>query len=70
MSASADVPADVKTSVKEALLKLHEDPELYQVLSELGVQQFVDATAADYKGSEQMLKNFYGYNKRAEGAPR
>lgn len=70
ISASPDVPAEVKTSVKDALLKLHEDPELYEVLSELGVQQFVEASAADYKGSEQMLKNFYGYNKRAEAKPR
>lgn len=66
VSASADVPADVKTAVKEALLRLHEDPALFEVLNELGMPQFVEATAAEYKGSEQMLKNFYGYSKRAE----
>jgi len=70
VSASAEVPADVKQKVKEALLVLHEDPALYEVISELGVQQFVEANAAEYRGSEQMLKNFYGYNKRAETAPR
>ncbi len=64
ISASADVPAEVKASVKEALLKLHDDPNLFEVLNELGTPQFVEATAAEYKGSEQMLKNFYGYNKR------
>jgi len=69
VSASADVPADVKSTVKEALLRLHEDPALFEVLNELGMPQFVEATAAEYKGSEQMLKNFYGYSKRAE-APR
>ena len=69
VSASAEVPADVQAKVKEALLVLHEDPTLYEVISELGVQQFVEANAAEYKGSEQMLKNFYGYNKRAD-APR
>ena len=69
VSASAEVPAEVKAAVKEALLRLHEDPALFEVLNELGMPQFVDATAAEYKGSEQMLKNFYGYNKRAE-APR
>ncbi len=70
VSAAADVPADVKQKVKEALLVLHEDPTLYEVISELGVQQFVEANATEYRGSEQMLKNFYGYNKRAEAAPR
>jgi len=64
ISASADVPADVKAAVKEALLKLHEDPSSFDVLNELGTPQFVEATVADYKGSEQMLKNFYGYKKR------
>jgi hypothetical protein len=64
ISASAEVPADVKAAVREALLKLHEDPALFEVLNELGIPQFVDTSVADYKGSEQMLKNFYGYNKR------
>lgn len=70
VSASPDVPAEVKSAVKEALLKLHEDQSLYEVIAELGMQQFVEATAAEYKGSEQMLKNFYGYNKRSESPPR
>jgi hypothetical protein len=64
ISASAEVPAEVKAAVKEALLKLHEDPALFEVLNELGIPQFVETSVADYKGSEQMLKNFYGYNKR------
>ncbi|MBK8069464.1 MAG: PhnD/SsuA/transferrin family substrate-binding protein [Rhodanobacteraceae bacterium] len=64
VSASPDVPDEVKTAVREALLKLHEDQNLYEVLNELGMQQFVEAAASEYKGSELMLKNFYGYNKR------
>jgi hypothetical protein len=64
VSASADVPDDVKAKVKEALLVLHEDAALYEVLSEIGMQQFVEATKEEYKGSEQMLKNFYGYKQR------
>lgn len=64
VSASPDVPADVKAAVREALLKLHEDENLFEVLNELGTPQFVETSAADYKGSEQMLKNFYGYGKR------
>jgi hypothetical protein len=64
VSASPDVPAEVKEKVRAALLVLHEDPSLYEVLNELGMQQFIEANAAEYKGSELMLKNFYGYNKR------
>lgn len=64
ISASAAVPTEVKAAVREALLKLHEDPALFEVLNELGIPQFVETSVADYKGSEQMLKNFYGYNKR------
>ena len=30
-------------------------------LVELGVTQFEPATAAEYAGSEQMLKEFFGY---------
>ncbi|MCB1598980.1 MAG: PhnD/SsuA/transferrin family substrate-binding protein [Lysobacterales bacterium] len=64
VSASADVPDDLKAKVKEALLVLHEDAALYEVLSEIGMQQFVEASKEEYKGSEQMLKNFYGYKQR------
>lgn len=68
VSASQDVPADAKAAVRDALLRLHEDPNLYEVLNELGTQQFVEATATEYRGSEAMLKNFYGYGRSS--APR
>ena len=64
ISAHPDVPADVKAKVKEAMMVLHEDESLYEVLNELGTPQFVEATAAEYRGSEAMLKNFYGYRAR------
>lgn len=67
VSAAPEVPEDVRAAVKDAMLKLHEDPELYEVLNEIGTTQFVEATAADYRGAEQMLKNFYGY-RQAERA--
>jgi hypothetical protein len=54
----------VKAKVKEVLMVLHEDESLYEVLNELGTPQFVEATAAEYRGSELMLKNFYGYRAR------
>lgn len=61
ISASKDVPAEVQRKVKEALLKLHEDQDMYNVISELGSTQFVEASADEYSGSEAMLKNFFGY---------
>ena len=61
ISVAPDVPAEVKQKVKEALLKLHEDQDMYNVISELGISQFVEANAGEYAGSEKMLKNFFGY---------
>lgn len=61
ISASPDVPAEVQQKVKDALLKLHEDQNLFDVITELGISQFVEADAAAYAGSESMLKNFFGY---------
>ena len=64
MTASPGVPAEVKQAVKDAMLKLHEDQSVYLVLTELGASKFEPATAADYAGSEQMLKGFFGYESK------
>jgi ABC-type phosphate/phosphonate transport system substrate-binding protein len=61
LSASPDVPADVKAKVKDALLKLDPDSDAAKLLFELGVTKFVPATAAEYAGAQQTLKNFIGY---------
>lgn len=61
VSAAPDVPEEIKQKVREALLKLHEDQDMYNVISELGISQFVEANAGEYAGSESMLKNFFGY---------
>ncbi|MCB1588412.1 MAG: PhnD/SsuA/transferrin family substrate-binding protein [Xanthomonadales bacterium] len=68
-SASPRLDPDIANAVREALLKLHEDPELYEVLNELGVSQFVDASASEYAGSESMLKAFYGYGDDSAPKP-
>jgi hypothetical protein len=60
-SASPRLDPAIAESVRQALLKLHEDPELYEALNELGVSQFVEASAEEYAGSADMLKAFYGY---------
>ena len=61
LTASPDVPTDVRAKVKDALLKLDPDSDAAKLLFELGVTKFVPATAAEYAGAEQTLKNFIGY---------
>lgn len=61
VSAHPDVPAEVQQKVREALLKLHENEDMYNVITELGSTQFVAASSAEYAGAEAMLKNFFGY---------
>ena len=60
-SASPKVPMDVRKKVADALLRLHKDKTLFDVLSELGATQFVPANAADYAGSERLLRGVFGY---------
>jgi ABC-type phosphate/phosphonate transport system substrate-binding protein len=61
ISANPKVPEAVRQKVKDAFLKIAADPEAQPLLFELGVTKFVEATAAEYAGSEQVLKDFYGY---------
>lgn len=60
-SANPKVPPDVRKKVTDALLRLHQDKSLYDVINELGASQFVPATAADYAGSERLLRGVFGY---------
>lgn len=61
LTASAGTDPAVRDAVRAALLTLHEDPALYEVLNELGISRFEPATAAEYRGSEAMLRGFFGY---------
>lgn len=65
MNASKKVPANVRTAVTNAMLKLHKDPNLNEVLTELGTSQFVVNKAADVYGNERMLRSVFGYPKTA-----
>jgi len=60
-SASPKVPPDVRKKVTDALLALHKNPALFDVISELGTTQFVPATAAEYAGNERLLRGVFGY---------
>lgn len=63
LSAAPQVPEDVRAAVRDALLQLHEDPDLFEVLSELGASRFDAANAADYRGSETALRGVLGYRE-------
>jgi ABC-type phosphate/phosphonate transport system substrate-binding protein len=69
VSAGPTVPADVRASVAKALQALHKNEAGFQIISELGVTQFVPATAADYAGNEDILRGVFGY-QAPKGAPR
>jgi hypothetical protein len=61
VSASADVPDEVRRAVRDALLRMHEDESAYEVLVELGATGFEPANAADYRNAEAVLRGFFGY---------
>ncbi|HMB57329.1 MAG TPA: PhnD/SsuA/transferrin family substrate-binding protein [Arenimonas sp.] len=61
LSAAPSVPADVRKKVTDAMLRLHKDNSLYEVINEIGATQFVPATAADYAGNERLLRGVFGY---------
>jgi ABC-type phosphate/phosphonate transport system substrate-binding protein len=63
MSASRKVPADVRNAVAKAMLKLHLNTGLIDVLTELGTSKFVSNSAADVYGNERMLRRVFGYPK-------
>lgn len=59
--AAPEVPEEVRDKVRDALLKLGDEPALAALLLELGVSKFVPAKASDYAGDQSMLSGFYGY---------
>ena len=60
-SASPKVPMDLRKKVADALMRLHKDRALYDVINELGATSFVAATAEDYAGNERLLRGVFGY---------
>lgn len=69
-SASPDLPQDVRQKVADALLKLHEDPEAYAVMTELRTERLVGVDQGAYDGLERLLINSFGYvAPSAPGAP-
>lgn len=64
ISASPDLAPELRERIREALLSVHEDPAANEVLLELRISRFEPATAAEYAGSDRMLREFHGYQPR------
>jgi hypothetical protein len=62
LSASPEVPVEVRDAVREALLRIQDDESSYDVLAEIGASGFEAAKAADYTGAEGVLSGFFGYS--------
>lgn len=63
--AGPNVDPEVKDAVRTALLTLHEDESLYEVLVEVGAVRFESASPADYAGSQDLLRGVFGYSEAA-----
>lgn len=57
--ASPNVPADVVSKLKTALLQLANDEEAFDVLTELNTSGFKEVDEAEYKGLIKMLPGVY-----------
>lgn len=59
IAASPEVPSDIQEEIQAALLELHENQEHFAALNELDLNQFVEASPADYEGLEEWLSLVY-----------
>lgn len=55
ISAAPSIPEEVQQEIREALLVLHEDENHYEALHELDIDRFVEASAAEYEGLDELL---------------
>lgn len=65
VSASATLDEPTRAQVRDALLRIHDDPALNEVLLELRISRFEPTSAAEYDGSDRLLREFYGFTPRA-----
>lgn len=55
VSAAPSIPEEVQQEIREALLVLHDDEDHYEALHELDIDRFVEASAAEYEGLDELL---------------
>jgi ABC transporter, phosphonate, periplasmic substrate-binding protein len=68
LSAAPTVPADVRTKVANAMLRLHQNNALFEVINELGTSKFIPTTTASYVGNERLFNSVHGYVPRSGAA--
>ncbi len=61
ISVSPDVPEDVVTALRTALIEAANLPEGQQMLQQINLPGFEEADSGLYQGYSDMLKNFWGY---------
>ncbi|MDT8449223.1 MAG: PhnD/SsuA/transferrin family substrate-binding protein [Wenzhouxiangellaceae bacterium] len=59
LSASPDVPDDVRRKLIEAMTTLHDDADHHSALFELDIDRFVEADPANYRGLEEWLSTIF-----------
>jgi hypothetical protein len=61
ISASPDVPHQVREDIINALTVLHDDPDHFSALHELDIERFVPADAIEYEGLERWLRQVFTF---------
>lgn len=60
LSASPEVPDDIRQLLIDAFTALHENPEYHSALFEIDVDRFVTADPVDYDGLEEWFSGIFG----------
>jgi len=61
IAASPEVPLSVQRDIIDALTVLHEDPDHFNALHELDIEQFVPASAEDFDGLDSWLEQVFTF---------
>ncbi len=61
ISASPDVPDQVREDIINALTVLHDDPEHFSALHELDIERFIEADPIEYEGLEGWLRQVFTF---------
>ncbi|MCB1734455.1 MAG: PhnD/SsuA/transferrin family substrate-binding protein [Gammaproteobacteria bacterium] len=61
LSASPTVPAHIQARVVEALNNASSDPEIVELLDQLGISEMTPVDAAQYQGQASLLEGMWGF---------
>lgn len=69
LTTSPEVDQDVRTRLADALLKMHENPDLREVQVELNVERFEPARRGEYAAIDEYLAHAFGYRREISDFP-